>query len=351
MRVKVTIVDSDKKYLEKITLAFNANYNDKIQITAFSDVEKAVSHVNSNRVDLFVINSAIEFNEALVKGTEIVYLVDGADIEKVNNHLALSKYQRIDDIYKRMLNIYSEIAPDIKINRTGENGGNIVSFISFQGGTGVTSVAAAFAKRKAQSNTVFYLSLEPLGDSNALFDKKNSTYTISDVIYALKSKKGSVDLKVESCMERSREGVDYLASPNVALDLMELKPNEIVDLVNQIAGMGYDFVVIDNNFGFTETDKKLLELSTDVVVVLDGTEIGNRKYEKAMDVMKVVEKADDTIYTGKFNLLYNKFSNKTCKRIVAPDVREIGGIPRFDHALTEEVINNISEFEDFDKIG
>ena len=351
MKIKVLIVDSDATYVEKLVSVFNAKYADKLQVLSFTSLEKAVAEIKDKKVDLCIVDKSMNIEDyPALKKNGLVYFIDRAGIEQVDDYKAINKYQKPDVIYRKILSIYSEIAPNIKIERNKEGGSKIVTFTSFSGGVGTSSAAVAYAIRKAQDYSVFYFNLEKLGDSNLFFSSNNS-YTLSDIIYAIKSKKGNVEMKIESCLETSKERVNFIPSPSVALDFMELNNDEIVELINIIANMGYDYLVIDINFDFEKLEKKIMELADDIVLVLDGSEIGNSKFDRGYNVLKVLQDSGDIAFIGKLNLLYNQFSNKTCKKLVNLDIKEIGGIPRFEHATTEQVIESIANFEELDKIG
>lgn len=351
MKIKVLIVDSDATYLEKLVSVFNVKYADKIQVLSFTSLEKAAAELKNKKVDLCIVDRSMNIDDyPTLKRNELVYFIDRAGVEQLDDHKAINKYQKPDVIYRKILSIYSEIAPNIKIERNKEGEINIKTFTSFNGGVGSSSAAVAYAIRKAQDYSVFYLNLEKLGDSNLFFPTNNS-YTLSDIIYAVKSKKGNVEMKIESCLETSREGVNFIPSPNMALDFMELNNDEIVELINIISNMGYDYFVIDINFDFGNLEKRIMELSDDIILLLDGSEIGNTKFDRAYNSLKLLQDAGDVSFIGKLNLLYNKFSNKTCKKLVDLDIKEVGGIPRFEHATTEQVIESIANFEELDKIG
>ena len=49
-------------------------------------------------------------------------------------------------------------------------------------------------------------------------------------------------------------------------------------------------------------------------------------------------------------LVYNKFSNKTGKALEGLNIKNIGGAPRYEHATTTQVIDQLSKMEMFGKI-
>lgn len=155
---------------------------------------------------------------------------------------------------------------------------SVVSFISFAGGTGASTLAAAYATHLArQGKKQIYLNLEYFGCANEFFDGEGNM-GMSDIIYSLKSKKNNLILKIESAIKKSSSGVYFIDAANIVLDMLELMKEDIFTLIGEIKGMDdYDELVIDSNFNFTSVDLDLLRKSDVVVAVTDGSSIANSK--------------------------------------------------------------------------
>lgn len=48
--------------------------------------------------------------------------------------------------------------------------------------------------------------------------------------------------------------------------------------------------------------------------------------------------------------IYNKFSNKSGTAVTGTELRSIGGAPRYEHASTAQVLEQLAPKELFDKI-
>ena len=103
-----------------------------------------------------------------------------------------------------------------------EDGSKVITFSSPCGGTGTSSVAAACAVNFAKKGKkVLYFNLEPFGSSDNFFNAEGQ-FDMSDIIYALKSAKANLALKLESCVKQDSTGVYFFSATKVALDMQEL---------------------------------------------------------------------------------------------------------------------------------
>jgi len=74
------------------------------------------------------------------------------------------------------------------------------------------------------------------------------------------------------------------------------------------------------------------------------------KFERMYKALQILDQQEESNRIDKLSLLYNKFSNKTGKTIAGLSVKAIGGIPRFDHATTQQVILQIADMGVITKI-
>ena len=73
------------------------------------------------------------------------------------------------------------------------------------------------------------------------------------------------------------------------------------------------------------------------------------KFFNAEHDFEIEEKADSPL-TNRLCLIYNKFSNKTSTALNDIGIKNIGGAPRYEHATTAQVLEQLCTKEMFDKI-
>ena len=109
MRIRVAIIEQDTGYLEKITNVFNTRYTEQVEIHAFTVMNRAIEFLQSNRVDMILVDEQIEMQLKMFPSKcNLAYLVDSMGIESVKGYPAICKFQKVDLIYKQILSIYSE---------------------------------------------------------------------------------------------------------------------------------------------------------------------------------------------------------------------------------------------------
>ncbi|MBP3922289.1 MAG: chromosome partitioning protein ParA [Ruminiclostridium sp.] len=352
MRIKLAILDSDVSYLNRIVGVFETRYTDKFQLYSFTNPEDAFSIIETAKVDVLVASDSFEIDvKRLPKRCGFAYFVDSMDIDTFNNQRAICKFQKSDLIYKQILSVYSENADNISGIKFGDDSTRIIIFQSVSGGTGASSMAAACAIRfAAAGKRTLYLNFEKFGFSDNFFTAEGK-FDFSDVIFALKSKKTNLSMKLESCVKQAENGVYFFSSPKIALDMMELTNDDMLRVITELKLTGsYDYIMVDMDFSLNKEALAVYDKANSIVWVGDGSEISNTKIMRALNALVTLEHNMDSIITDRVALIYNKFSNKTSKALTDIGLKFIGGAPRFEHATTEQILEQLSSKDMFDKL-
>ena len=352
MRLKLAILEHDQNYLNRIISVFNAKYSDKLEIYSFTDLEMAKVALTESKIDVLVMNNSFDIDiSSLPQNCAFAYLVDSVDINHLNGQKAIGKYQKIDLIYKEILNIYSEKAGSV-IDIKSEGGcAKTYLFCSPNGGVGTSSMAAASALHfAAKGEKTLYLNLEKLGSSDLFFTGEGQ-FDMSDIIFALKSKNVNLLMKLESCIKYDRRGVCFFSQPKIALDMVELSQDDIVKLLSELKRSRlYSRIIIDMDFTLDVGGLTISDQVDKIIWIGDGSEISNDKIQKAYTAISIMEQDRSLTITKKLHLIYNKFSNKTGKTVGEIGIKSIGGAPRYDHASTQQVVENLSRMEMLSKL-
>lgn len=352
MKIKLAILEKDKNYLNRIVSVFETKYADKFQIYSFTDLDVAFSTLEAAKIEVMVASDAFEFDvNKLPKRCGFAYFVDSADVETFNGQRAICKFQRADLIYKQILSIYSENAGNISGLKFGDDSCKVIFFQPVSGGVGASSMAAACAIHfAAKGKKTLYLNLERFGSANVFFSAEGQ-FDMSDIIFALKSKKANLAMKLESCVQQAENGVYFYSQSKIALDMMEINSEDVMRLLSELQLTGsYDYIIVDTDFSIDRAALKIYRMSHTVVWVSDGSDMSNSKLFRAYNALNVLEQNEDSPITNRLALLYNKFSNKTSKILNEIGIKNIGGAPRFEHATSEQVLEQLSAKEMFDVI-
>ena len=352
MKIKLALLDEDNNYLNRIMSVFGSKYEDKLEVYSFTDKEVALSTLESSKIDVFLCDEVFNIEvENLPKRCGFAYIVDSVEINMLRGQKAIGRYQKIDLIYKEIIDIYSENAEGISGVGKNNDSCTIISFCSVSGGTGCSSLAAACAMHYAkQGKKALYLNLEKFGSSDVFFSGEGS-FDMSDIIFSLKSKKSNLRLKLESCVKQDKSGVFFFSQAKIALDMLELNPEDCSYLVTTLKNScSYDYIIVDGDFSLDRAMIEFYKLMHAYVWVSDGSETANMKKFRAYNALLTLEDGTEIQLNNKIILAYNKFSNKTSKAIEDLSANNIGGAPRYEHATSKQVIEQLSALSLFDKI-
>ena len=353
MKIKVAILEQDQNYLSRITSVFSTKYADKFELYSFSEVSVALATIANARIDVLVASDVFEIDVNLLpKRCGFAYFVDSADVETVRDQKAICKFQKADLIYKQILSIYSENAGSVSELKLGDDMSRLIVFSSPCGGVGTSCMAAACALHfAALGRKTLYLNLEKYGSSDLFFEAEGQ-FDMSDIIFALKSKRSNLALKLESCVKQDARGVYFFAPSKLALDMLELDSDDVHRLITELRLSGsYEYIILDCDFAMDAADRGLLRQTNAVVWIGDGSDISNAKLVRAYQALTILEQQEDLPLTSRISLIYNKFSNKTSSTIEGAELRNIGGAPRYEHATIQQVLGQLAGLLIFDKIA
>ncbi len=344
MKIRLAVLEKDSVYLERFVNVFQNRYQDKVEIYSFTEEEKAISNLESLKIDVFIVSEEFRINTKNIPSKcTLAYMVESDAIETMYGQLTICKYHKAELIYKQILGLYSEIASsDISLKVDSNSSGEIITFVSGSGGVGSSTMATACAINLSNlGKRVLYLNLEHRGYINQYFNQEGQ-YGISEIIYALKSKRSNLALKLESTVKRDACGVFFFDTPRNVMDVIELKSEDISRLLTELCIIAaYDYIVLDINFDFSTVCIEILKKSSKIIFVSNGTEVANYKFEQAMKGLEVIEQQQNIRILSRILLMYNAFSNKTSSMITNPSFRVIGGVPKFEGAPFKAVVDQV----------
>ncbi|WP_316608183.1 chromosome partitioning protein ParA [uncultured Ruminococcus sp.] len=352
MKIKLAILEKDIGYLNRIVSVFNQKYADKIQVYSFTTPEVTYKTLHDTKIDVLLASDFFDIDFSKIPSRcGFAYFVDYMDIETLNNQKTICKFQKADLIYKQILSLYSENAENITGLKITDEACKLIAFTSPCGGAGSSTVAAAAAMHfAAQGRKTLYLNLEKFGSSDTLFSGEGQ-FDFSDVIFSVKSKKSNLSMKMESCVKEDNNGVHFFSAPKQALDMLELHTEEMIRLISELELTGsYEYIVVDVDFSMDKEFLKFLKKFHSIIVTTTGTELSNNKLFRMYTALGVMEKNDDAPVLSRMAVLYNKFSNKTCKVLGDIELKSLGGIQRFDHATDRQVVEQISKMPVLDAL-
>ena len=198
MKIRLAILENDSNYLNRIVNVFTTRFTDRLEVYSFTSEDQALGTVQSGRIDVFLADEAFNIAPASVpKGCGFGYLVETSGIDMFRDQTAVCKYQKPDLIYRQILSLFSEQSGNAVVLSQADESCRVVTFTSPAGGCGCSTVAAAYAIHEARKGRrTMYLNLEKYGSSDVFFSAEGQ-FTMTDLIFALKSRKSNLALKLE----------------------------------------------------------------------------------------------------------------------------------------------------------
>lgn len=352
MKIKLAILERDKNYLMRVVSTFGTKYSEKFEIYSFTDPDVAIGILSSAKIDVLLAGDSFDIDVSkLPNRCAFAYLVDSVGIETVSGQKAICKFQKADLIYKQIISVYSEKASDITGFKVADPDCKVILFCSPSGGNGCSTMAAACAVRYAQMNKkVMYLNLEKFGAADVFFSGQGQ-FDMSDIIFALKSKKTNLPLKLESCIKQDDRGVFFYSQAKLALDMMELNTEDILRLLSELQVMGeYDYIIVDTDFSIEKDALEIYRKVHTIVLVGNGSVESNTKTQRAIAALATKEQNAESPLTNRMVFAYNKVSSKNGHTLNISGLKIIGGAPRYSGGDTRDVVDQLAKMDIFDAI-
>ena len=301
MKIRLALIDTDEDYRKRLSDFYIKNYQDRIEILTFSSIISFENNRGNKSIDVMLVSENIEDDlTSYSEKMSLAYLSDRDLMERKNNIKTINKFKKPEKIYKEILNVLADgTNGDIAYKFNDGNNTLVEVFMPVNGGAGATSLAIAYAKRLARRGIpTLYLNFETLNSSD-IFLNGDGNIGFDEIIYAIKSKKQSVSLKIESSVLKTSEGLNFFNKSRTALDMLELS--------EEIKGMGkYRHIIIDCNFDPGSRLNTFSKFAYKIVFVFDDTKQGIKKMSELNEALHIMENNGAIDITNKITLICNK---------------------------------------------
>lgn len=237
MKWRIAVLDPDIRYRDRFLAQWNAAPKEGVEIEWMTSLESFLEAHRDRRYDaLLADENALDKKakkqiERIAPQTDLFYWRDQSD-----EH-GPAKYQPVSRTRRDLFHLLS-------CKRSTENpkdlGGQLIFCTALSGGLGVTTVTRALAmayRRLFSDQHVFYYELKPFSTSEkfSLSTKQNATssYTIADVVLAMRMPAADVDLRLAACTVE-QNGVATLLPPHHAADFFDITKEEWVALFHAV---------------------------------------------------------------------------------------------------------------------
>lgn len=351
MKIKVSVCSDDALYCEKLVNYFNSHYYDKFQWNVYTQSVYLQQIFQSNTADLILIGEEMKselqnLEEALRESQLWAYLVEEDDYQEEEGRWYLPKYRRADQIYKDLLDLYAR-KEHVRYENTAIVSGKttFIAFVSAAGGMGASTIACAAAKAFSQIEKALYINLEDLGSCELSFSGEEKP-GLDELVYAIKSRRNTLELKIESSVSRDETGTCYFKECANPMDLQSLLSEDIKELLKAIeAAKTYDKVVIDLGNGLQDREITVMSMANRVVMVTDNSEIAALKLQRYLEFVQTVEEVKKADIISKIQIYFNKTLKNTQLPEHISQIRVGGAFPMIENGNFAGIIDKIAKME------
>jgi len=344
MKIRLALIDTDEDYRKRLSDFYIKNYQDRIEILTFSSIDSFENNRGNKSIDVMLVSENIEddlssYSEKIC----IAYLSDRDLIERKNNIKTINKFKKPEKIYKEILNVLADgINGDIAYKFNDGNNTLVEVFMPVNGGAGATSLAIAYGKKLARQGTpTLYLNFETLNSSN-IFLQSQGDMGFDEIIYAIKSKKQSVSLKIESNVLKTTDGLEFFNESRTALDMLELSDEDIYVLIKELQAMGkYRHIIIDSNLDIGSRLNIFSKFAYKIILVFNDTLQGIKKMSDLNEALQIMENNGNIDITNKLTIICNKV--RDINKISIPDNISVRDFIKNYNTHTEDLTDILSQ--------
>ena len=266
MKIKLLVATDDNGYADHLS-GFLAEYHaDTIEVSVCRSAERLRELLKARKFDAALLEAS------LIEGVELsainlpLLLWTGEEkcVDAPEELRKLHKYQRITSI---ITCVFEQFAKVSKVGCGSDPGKAAVTAVwSPGGGVGKTSVALAFAAKKAaEGKQAMYLNLEVFSSVPAFFNEKGKS--ISTVFEMLENREGDVKTLIRG-IRRQDGGIAYFCRPDNFDDMNILSADNVSALATACAGVT-DELIVDMSCVCDERTRRIFEIADKIFIVTD----------------------------------------------------------------------------------
>lgn len=341
MIIKLAVLDRNRSYTDRLADIYRKKYIDRLELFCFSDIDLLCSALTRNRYDVILLDETLAQERKKLPPDSVVALLTNDPYQEKLGIPAICRFQRMEQLYHEVLALYAENNTEaVKYASLTSGGTKTVVVTGISGGAGASSVAAALSVALARQNRrVIYLNLEPLGSSEFYFTGEGK-YSFSDLLYAVKSNRPNLQLRIESMIRYGTDKVGFFAAYANPTEWAEMTCEDfelLITILRQRADN--DIIILDVPFAFGGLSWKAMCIANQILLVCGGDNTSFGKLRRLREGLNAAEPKD---LVRRMAILGNRGA-------VIPDdcgIAVLGSLPHYAGAQDSRVlVNAMSQHE------
>ena len=251
----LVLCDTEEEYARHMSEYLKTRKEVPWQIHTYTELSSMIEFASRVAVEVLVIAERA-YTEAVrrLDVAKLVLLNESGVVrwESVRN---VNKYQQAEDVYKEILSEYMELAQKPLPKLFGASDTRLVGMFSPVHRSLQTTFALTLAQMLSQKYRTLYLNFEHYAGIPEMMPEV-CVRDLSDLIFFLNTDKERFLLRMQTMILKKGQ-MDYIPPARAGANLLEVKPEEWIDLLERIVGSGdYDYIVMD----LSESVQGLLEI-------------------------------------------------------------------------------------------
>ena len=276
MNIRLMVITPDIDYVECFSDVIEDSYKGVFKMSICSSAEKYQELSEKKKYDIVLVDVSVADDIAFPSARLSALLCDGeSGAERGSEYYPIQKYQRISHIVSELLEQYSKVAGGT--GSYGKASGQMTAVWSPAGGVGKTTIAMAYAaKRASETNRVIYLDLEHFSSTETYF--KDEAKSISALFEGLGN--NNMEILIAGLLQKdSGSGILYFGSVTNYDDLNVLTVSDIEEIINGCIAQCNE-LVIDLPSACDEKVRYILERSDQILGIADDSATGKNKWKQ-----------------------------------------------------------------------
>ena len=303
----IAICDEDSDYANNLAAYFRIKGSLASEIVVFTEYDTFSHYVEDHVLDILIIQE--DFLDSLTNPSHnnMFILCENQTRDDFEDAHKLYKYSSAEDILRIIMSNYDTKTPASYLSFHKYKKSKLVGIASPLGRCGKTSLGLALGLKLSQKSSCLFISFDECSPiKNSLFRKPQSSASLADIIYYYLQSMDISDNRIISCFQ-TFQGMDYIPPSDQLGTYSELQPEELINFILDISGLGrYDYIIVDwSLFSFDYSLLKICDLL--LIPTIDDDTYSNDKILSYFDSLKTQYK-DDLISFKKVNLPLTSFT-------------------------------------------
>ena len=332
----MVLCDTEEEYAQLMTEYLRRHKNVPWDIHTYTDMGELFRKEAPAPAMLVVAESAYTEELWNLHPVRLVVLSETGLLHWVNLHY-VEKYQHAEEVLKRLLEVYMEIADTGLVRLSAGYRTVFVGNYSPVHRSMQTSLALSLSQLLARKHTTLYLNFEQFAGASQLVPE-GQALDMADLLYFLNAQKERFQLRLQSMLKQIGN-LDYVPPMKSGQNLPAVTAQEWLGLFHKIGELGtYEYVILDLGESMQGLFE-ILRLCTRVYTTIREDRIAQCKLLQYEQLLGLCEYGDVLEKTRRLNLSHIRRLPEDLEQLTKGDVA----------ALAAELMGELEEMEEAGK--